>query len=119
MIILEDFKAKYVIFYSILILLVFFGCKTTDAVSAKNDKLPHILQDLNSLIDSNGKIVEVIPVNVKSKRPFKTECYKIKYLSDGLKVVGFVVKPKKGGLKFPVIIYNRGGNREFGKITEQ
>lgn len=119
MITLEDIKAKYLMSYSILILLVLFGCKTTDDVSVRNDKLPHIPQDLNSLIDSNGKIVEVVPVNVKSKRSFKTDCYKIKYLSDGLYVVGFVVKPKGGSSKFPVIIFNRGGNREFGKITEE
>lgn len=46
------------------------------------------------------------------------ECRRIKYLSDGLKVVGYIWKPKNtDGKKFPLIIYNRGGNREFGKIT--
>jgi dipeptidyl aminopeptidase/acylaminoacyl peptidase len=110
---------KGLLFVSILILLVSFGCKTTDGASLINDESPHIPQDLNALKDSNGKIVEVIPVNVTSKRSFKTDCYKIKYLSDGLYVVGFVVKPKGDGSKFPVIIFNRGGNREFGKITEE
>lgn len=41
--------------------------------------------------------------------------YAITYLSDGLKVNGFLVKPKKDG-KYPCIIYNRGGNREFGSL---
>lgn len=46
------------------------------------------------------------------------ECQRIKYLSDGLKVAGFIWKPKDtSGKKFPLIIYNRGGNREFGKLT--
>ena len=46
------------------------------------------------------------------------ECQRIKYLSDGLKVVGYIWKPKKtNGKKLPIIIYNRGGNREFGKLT--
>lgn len=118
MIILGNLKAKYLLFYSIFILFVLIGCKTTDVASVRNDKLPHIPQDLNSLTDSNGRIVESRPVNIKSKRPFKTDCYRIKYLSDGLKVVGFVVKPKVDRSKFPVIVFNRGGNREFGKITE-
>lgn len=39
------------------------------------------------------------------------------YLSDGLKVKGFLVYPKNPG-KYPCIIYNRGGNEEFGKINE-
>ena len=41
--------------------------------------------------------------------------YAITYLSDGLKVKGFLVKPKKEG-KYPCVIYNRGGNRNFGSL---
>ncbi|MGI8638910.1 MAG: alpha/beta hydrolase family protein [Pyrinomonadaceae bacterium] len=45
------------------------------------------------------------------------ECRRIKYMSDGLRVVGYIWKPKKtNGKKLPLIIYNRGGNREQGKI---
>jgi len=43
---------------------------------------------------------------------------KITYLSDGLKVKGYLVTPKKGG-NYPCIIYNRGGNKEFGKLTSR
>ena len=44
------------------------------------------------------------------------ECLRIKYMSDGLKVVGFIWKPKNTtGKKLPLIIYNRGGNRELFK----
>lgn len=39
---------------------------------------------------------------------------KITYLSDGLKVTGYIAEPKKEG-KYPCIISNRGGNREFGE----
>ena len=42
--------------------------------------------------------------------------YRITYLSDGLKVKGFLAEPTKPG-RYPSIIYNRGGNREFGKIN--
>ena len=45
-----------------------------------------------------------------------TKAYRITYLSDGLKVNGYVVMPIRPG-KYPCIIYNRGGNREFGKLN--
>lgn len=45
------------------------------------------------------------------------EGFKLKYLSDGLQVVGYLVKPKTVTGKLPVVIYNRGGHREFGRIT--
>ncbi|MBC7923492.1 MAG: S9 family peptidase [Ferruginibacter sp.] len=46
----------------------------------------------------------------------RTEVREITYLSDGLKVKGFLVTPRKSG-KYPCIIYNRGGNRDYGAIT--
>src|SRR5258706_1306862 len=46
------------------------------------------------------------------------ECRQIKYMSDGLKVVGFIWKPiNTGARKLPLIILNHGGNREFSKLT--
>lgn len=42
--------------------------------------------------------------------------YAITYLSDTLKVNGFLIEPKNGN-KLPVLIFNRGGNREFGALT--
>src|SRR5437016_5428445 len=45
------------------------------------------------------------------------ECRRIKYMSDGLKVVGFIWKPKNTeGKKLPLIIINHGGNGDFGKL---
>jgi dipeptidyl aminopeptidase/acylaminoacyl peptidase len=40
--------------------------------------------------------------------------YRITYLSDGLKVTGYIAEPKEKG-RYPCIISNRGGNREFGQ----
>jgi len=45
----------------------------------------------------------------------KVECKSIAYLSDGLFVTGFLVKPKKAG-DYPCVIYNRGGNRDVGQL---
>jgi len=44
------------------------------------------------------------------------EASEITYLSDGLRVKGFLVEPKGAG-PFPAVIYNRGGNRDFGPIS--
>ena len=68
-------------------------------------------QDMTLLKENNGKIIDLQPVSSGS-----IETYKIRYLSDGLEVVGYLVKPKESADKCPVLIYNRGGNREFGKI---
>jgi dienelactone hydrolase len=38
------------------------------------------------------------------------ELIKIKYMSDGLKIVGFIYKPRQtAGKKLPIVIFNRGG----------
>jgi dipeptidyl aminopeptidase/acylaminoacyl peptidase len=53
----------------------------------------------------------------RAKTDAAIECVRIQYLSDGLKVVGFLVKPRDPqGRRFPVIIYNRGGLQDIGKI---
>ena len=45
------------------------------------------------------------------------DCQRIVYLSDGLKVVGYIWKPKgSASKKLPLVIYNRGGTRESGKL---
>lgn len=41
----------------------------------------------------------------------------ITYYSDGLKIKGYLAKPKKG-TKLPCVIFNRGGNREFGALND-
>jgi dipeptidyl aminopeptidase/acylaminoacyl peptidase len=41
--------------------------------------------------------------------------YVISYKSDSLLVNGIIAEPKRDG-EFPVIIFNRGGNKEIGKV---
>ncbi len=43
------------------------------------------------------------------------EIHDITYMSDGLKVKGYLAQPKAPGT-YPAIIWNRGGNREFGLL---
>jgi dipeptidyl aminopeptidase/acylaminoacyl peptidase len=48
------------------------------------------------------------------------ECRRIKYLSDGLKIAGFIWKPKNTtGKKLPLVIVNRGGNPNLALLTPQ
>lgn len=46
------------------------------------------------------------------------ECLAIVYPSDGIEVEGFVVRPRgTSGRPPPAIIFNRGGNRDFGRLV--
>lgn len=42
----------------------------------------------------------------------------VTYLSDGLKVKGYLAAPKQGA-NLPCVIYNRGGSRDFGALNDQ
>lgn len=46
----------------------------------------------------------------------KLDLYSITYESDSLNVRGLLIEPKKEG-KYPVVIFNRGGNRGFAQLT--
>lgn len=47
------------------------------------------------------------------------DCRRLRYLSDGLRVVTYLFRPKLvPGVRHPVMIFNRGGSREFSKIEE-
>ena len=46
----------------------------------------------------------------------KLDFYFITYKSDNQKVRGLLIEPKKDG-EYPVVIFNRGGNRDFGRLT--
>ena len=70
------------------------------------DTLYHRLSDKSG----NLKVTYNYLNTVKTKTFF--------YESDGLKVKGYMAYPKDISKKHPVIIYNRGGNREFGNLNE-
>lgn len=84
----------------------------------------------SSLFSQDGKLLEKEPFVLNEKIISKIRAtdsvlgtaltnlnfYRITYLSDSLKVKGILVEPKAEG-KYPCIIANRGGNRDFGKWT--
>ena len=67
----------------------------------------------------NGTVISSKELKFKPDWTKKAHCYRIKYMSDGLEVVGFIAKPEKIEGKLPVLIFNRGGNRDFAKITDK
>src|SRR5665213_3493216 len=72
----------------------------------------------------DGKLVQSSQVQLENARPHaraildKVEIRSITYLSDGLKVKGYLAVPKEGK-KLPCVIYNRGGNRSFGALDDE
>lgn len=96
-------------------ILIFTNCQSQETKLLLRQEL---ISDL-----SKTPIYPRLTENVNGKTEWKEnfryldsiEIYGISYLSDGLKVNGLLVKPKKKG-KYPAIIFNRGGNRDFGAL---
>jgi dipeptidyl aminopeptidase/acylaminoacyl peptidase len=89
--------------------------------------------NIGNTFSQNGKIISKkivdlsktpiwskITINDTLKNDYKhlknLNFYFITYQSDSLKVNGILLEPKKKG-KYPVVIFNRGGNRDFASLT--
>jgi dipeptidyl aminopeptidase/acylaminoacyl peptidase len=118
---------------SLFCLAILFNVACNSNKSITSDKDNKIINGTNdSLHLTNGKIIEQIPFTLHDKIIDKAErfdpgikatisevkLFHLTYLSDGLKVKGYLAIPKKEG-KFPCIIFNRGGNKDFSKITDE
>ena len=119
-----DLLKRYIKNYSIYILLFLFLAfpmgYSSQAVAQNNDKkVIQLVQDLNELSNSNGKIIQQKQIQIESEYSDKVSGYKIQYKSDGLDIVGFVLIPQSVGSKFPVLIFNRGGHGDVDIISEQ
>jgi len=68
-------------------------------------------QDIGKLKDDQGKIVDFQPMVVASPYRDKVEIFRLKYLSDNLKIVGFLLRPAQveESRKLPAVVYNRPG----------
>src|SRR5215471_6554716 len=94
-----------------LFFLLILGCRNAPAQDGKI-----IEQEPFSIADTTlGRLEKNIP----DARTIvsQVDIFSIVYLSDGLKVKGFLAIPKKAG-HYPCLIFNRGGNREFGAIND-
>src|SRR3989344_4564964 len=81
----------------------------------KIKKLPLILKvrKINLKEVSNAMVPEVLKKARKINA--KVFAYRIVYKSQGHKVVGYIVEPRKGK-KLPNVIWNRGGSNDLGAI---
>jgi dipeptidyl aminopeptidase/acylaminoacyl peptidase len=104
---------KYIQIFAFI--LIFTSCEAQETKLLLNQKLISNLSETPIY----SRLTEEINGQIEWKEKFKyldsIDIYSITYLSDGLKINGLLVKPKKEG-KYPCIIYNRGGNREFGSL---
>ncbi|MCD8403931.1 alpha/beta hydrolase family protein, partial [Tenacibaculum finnmarkense] len=104
---------KYITIFAFL--LIFTNCEAQETKLLLSQKL---ISDLSET-PIFPRLTEEVNGQTEWKEDFKyldsIEIYGISYLSDGLKINGFMVKPKKKG-KYPCVIYNRGGNRNFGSL---
>jgi dipeptidyl aminopeptidase/acylaminoacyl peptidase len=68
---------------------------------------------------ADGAILERKPIEVEADAPFVAE--RVLYESDGLRILGFLAHPKSiaTGTKLPCLLFNRGGNRDFGAWTNE
>ena len=104
--------------YLKLVLIVFFfsNCNAQDQkILLKKEPFSDY-----SKLPFYSKITEDNNGVITWKNPYKyldsISLFKIQYLSDGLKVNGLLIQPKIKK-KVPCIIYNRGGNRDFGSLN--
>ncbi|WP_378182205.1 alpha/beta hydrolase family protein [Aquimarina sp. SS2-1] len=91
-------------------ILSFCSCASQESVIVEKNEIN--LEDYPKLYTDSNK------TTFTNKFHFlkNVTVYEITYLSDGLKIQSFAAVPKKEG-KHPVIIYNRGGNRDFGALN--
>ena len=94
------------------------GCHSKPSVVIKESS-SFLTQDRSKLKDTNGTLVEQRGFRIESKFGKEIDCHRIVYLSDGLRVVGFIVKPAQIESRLPVILFNRGGGLEYGNITKE
>lgn len=76
------------------------------------------LPNYESLDDfGRGYLPRAVYEAARTQKEF--DVLEITYASDGLPVPGMLIKPKAPGTrKLPAIIFNRGGNGELGRITD-
>ena len=104
------------------VILFLIGCALCQLSIAQRDGdivEKHQIKDLDQLIDY-VKTTEGLDSVFFDKSRFdyfkKVHVFGITYMSDGLKVKGFLLHPKKNGI-YPSIVYNRGGSLEWGSLT--
>ncbi|WP_299431455.1 prolyl oligopeptidase family serine peptidase [uncultured Aquimarina sp.] len=96
---------------TILLLLTFLKCFLSYSQNGK-------IIEKERLILSDSTIAKIHKADSTMIKTLKEiEFFRITYLSDSLKIKGFIAKPIRAG-SFPCIISNRGGTGDFGQWNE-
>ena len=68
-----------------------------------------------NVIDTNAGLIAMMGLE-----PRETIIYRIRYESDGYQVMGYAIAPIDFmDYRYPILIYNRGGNRTLGMLTPE
>ena len=94
------------------------GCRSKPSLVLKESD-SFLTQDVSRLTGTNGLIVQQRGFGIEFQLENGVDCHRIVYLSDGLRVVGYVLKPRRIGSKLPVLLFNRGGGLEYGNISKE
>ncbi len=75
-------------------------------------------QRINASPLSRALVESVVPAKAFAFARSSFDCHIVTYASGGQTVSGYVVRPKAGATanKLPLLVYNRGGNGDFGKL---
>lgn len=79
-------------------------------------KIYNNISEYEQVLRENKKIINVRKENVQNEFKDIVELYSIRYISNEFEVEGYAAFPKNKNKPLPGLIYNRGGNREFGTI---
>lgn len=97
--------------YYLLLLSIFFPFKIAAQSTIQNENF--VMTDRFPL-ERYSKMKKI------QRQLEKVNIYDITYNSfDKTKVKGFLLLPNEDGKKYPVIIYNRGGNGSYGMVNDQ
>lgn len=93
----------------------------TDCFEATPDYeswLQSIPQNINGQQVSRALVETLVPARAFAFARSSFDCRVVTYASDGQTVFGYVVQPKADAAvgKLPLLVYNRGGNGDFGRI---
>lgn len=94
-------KKQYAIICLIFSIIYFCSCKTSLLSTNKQTPSSSIIHEVN---------IETIAI-------YQVNASQIIYTVDSLNISGYLVRPKIINQSLPVLIYNRGGNRNFGTIS--
>jgi dipeptidyl aminopeptidase/acylaminoacyl peptidase len=97
----------------ILVIFIFKIIVDAQIIDKKNYTFSdEMMKRITTVIDNEKKYLP------KYQYLGTVKMYEITYLSEGLKVKGYLAHPSEKGV-YPCIIFNRGGNREFGSLNEK